>query len=72
MKLSEFWVAMEHEFGPVYAKHLARDLVLGDFGDRTAAEALEAGADVRTVWLAICREQDVPESRRFGPDVPAP
>lgn len=70
MKLSEFWAAMDHEFGPAYAKHLVRDLVPGDFGDLTAAEALDAGADVRTVWLAICREQDVPEARRLGPDVP--
>ena len=36
MKLSEFWAAMDHEFGPVYARHLARDLVPEDFGDLTA------------------------------------
>ena len=69
MKLSEFWAAMDHEFGAVYAKHLARNLVTGDFGDLTVAEALEAGADVRAVWLAVCREQDVPEARRLGPDL---
>lgn len=70
MKLSEFWAAMDYEFGSAYAKHLVRDVVPGDFGDLTAEQALEAGADVRAVWLAICRIQDVPEDRRLGPDIP--
>ncbi|HIY94162.1 MULTISPECIES: DUF3046 domain-containing protein [Rothia] len=69
MKLSEFWAAMDHEFGPVYARHLARDLVPGDFGDLTAQQALDAGANVREVWLAICRVQDVPVERQLGPDI---
>lgn len=68
MKLSEFWVAMEHEFGAVYARHLARYLVPGDFGDATVQEALDAGVPVRQVWLAVCRVQDVPPERQFGPD----
>lgn len=69
MKLSEFWAAMEHEFGVAYARHLARDVVPGEFGELTAQEALEAGADVRAVWLAICRVQDVPPERQLGPDI---
>ncbi len=69
MKLSEFWFAMEHEFGAVYARHLARDLVPGDFGDLTVQEALDAGIDVRSVWLAVCRVQDVPRERQLGPDL---
>ena len=60
---------MDHEFGANYSRVLARDLVLSEFGDRTAAQALEAGADVRAVWLAICEMQDVPPQRRFGPDI---
>lgn len=69
MKLSEFWAAMEHEFGAVYGRHLVRDLVPGDFGELTAQEALDAGADVRAVWLAVCRAQDVPPERQLGPDI---
>lgn len=69
MKLSEFWVAMDHEFGPAYARHLARDLVPGDFGDMTVEQALAAGADVRAVWHAVCRVQDLPEDRWLGPDL---
>ncbi|HJD51263.1 MAG TPA: DUF3046 domain-containing protein, partial [Candidatus Rothia avistercoris] len=52
-----------------YARHLARDLVPGDFGDLTAQQALDAGANVREVWLAICRVQDVPVERQLGPDI---
>ena len=69
MKLSEFWVFMEHEFGASYARVLAKDLVLGALGDRTAQQALDVGVDPRTVWEQVCIVQDVPESRRFGPDI---
>ena len=64
MKLSEFWVLMEHGYAPV----LARDLVLGSLGHRTAAEALDAGVNPKTVWFAICEEQEIPQERRWGPD----
>lgn len=69
MKLSEFWRAVEHEFGVAYGRHLVRDVVPGDFGDLTAQEALDAGADVREVWLALCRVQEVPAERQLGPDL---
>lgn len=69
MKLSEFWRAVEHEFGVVYGRHLVRDVVPGDFGDLTAQEALDAGADVREVWLTLCRVQEVPAERQLGPDL---
>lgn len=69
MKLSEFWAAMEHEFGATYARHLARDLVPGDFADLTVQEALDGGANVREVWLAVCRVQDLPKERWLGPDI---
>ncbi|MDO4252854.1 MAG: DUF3046 domain-containing protein [Rothia sp. (in: high G+C Gram-positive bacteria)] len=70
MTLSEFWFLMEQEFGASYSRILAKDLVLGVFGDRTACEALEAGEDVRQVWLAICDVQQLPPERRLGPDRP--
>ena len=68
MKLSEFWALMEHEFGAGYAPVLARDLVLGSLGHRTAAEALDAGVNPKTVWFAICEEQEIPQECRWGPD----
>lgn len=68
MKLSEFWALMEHEFGAGYAPVLARDLVLGSLDHRTAAEALDAGVSPKTVWFAICEEQEIPQERRWGPD----
>lgn len=69
MRLSDFWLAMESEFGAAYARHLARDLVPGDFGDLTVEEALATGHDVRAVWLAVCRMQEVPQERWLGPDL---
>ena len=68
VKLSEFWTAMTTEFGGV----LASDLVLRELGDRTANEALSAGIPPRDVWLALCRETDVPVERRHGVGVPPP
>ena len=68
MTLSEFWALMEHEFGAGYAPVLARDLVLGSLDHRTAAEALDAGVNPKTVWFAICEEQEIPQERRWGLD----
>lgn len=70
MRLSSFWQLMADEFGAGYSTVLTRDLVLGELDHRTAAEALEAGVDPRTVWFALCRAQDVPESRWWGVDRP--
>jgi hypothetical protein len=71
MRLSSFWQLMADEFGAGYSRVLARDLVLGELEHRTAAEAIEAGVDPRTVWFALCRAQDVPESRWWGVDRPS-
>ena len=69
MKLSEFWVNMDHEFGATYSRVLARDLVLQAFDNVTVQEALDSGARVKDVWQVICDVQDVPEERRLGPDI---
>jgi hypothetical protein len=71
MRLSEFWVLMDDEFGAAYARLLARTHVLGSLGGRTAQEALEAGERPRTVWLALCGDMDVPDERRLGRDRPS-
>lgn len=63
---------MTTEFGGAYSRVLANDLVLRELGGRTANEALAAGESPRTVWLALCRETDVPVERRHGAGVPPP
>jgi hypothetical protein len=68
MLQSDFWVLIDSVFGLSYSRTLARRLVLSDLGDRTAAEALEAGVQPRDVWHALCDEMEVPESARDGGD----
>ncbi|GAA3759024.1 DUF3046 domain-containing protein [Microbacterium kribbense] len=65
MRRSEFHRAVEAEFGTAGAA-LVADLTLPGMGERTAAAALDAGIEPRDVWLALCSETDVPESRRHG------
>ena len=66
MRLSKFWTLMNDEFGESYAGSLARDHVIGTLGHRTALQAIEEGESPRTVWLALCDDMDVPETRRLG------
>ena len=68
VRLSKFWELMNDEFGEAYATSLARAHTLHALGDQTVLEALEAGESPRTVWLALCDDMDVPESRRLGVD----
>ncbi|OCG73840.1 DUF3046 domain-containing protein [Microbacterium sediminis] len=64
MRRSEFLRAVDDEFGD-RADGFTRDLVLPGIG-RTAFDALDAGVPPREIWLALCEELDVPESRRYG------
>nr|WP_130485191.1 DUF3046 domain-containing protein [Microcella putealis] len=66
MKLSEFRRAVADEFGEAYGRSLVRDLVLGDVGNRTAEQALDAGLAPRDVWFALCAATDVPRDRWYG------
>ena len=65
MRRSEFLRAVDDEFG-ARASTLTADLVLDALGNRTAAEALDAGVAPREIWLALCAETDVPAERRYG------
>jgi len=65
MRRSEFLRAVEHEF-PGRTSSLLNDLVLSPLSGRTASEALAAGVPPRDIWLALCVEMDVPDSRRHG------
>lgn len=72
MKRSEFDIAIVEEFGEGYGRVLVNDLALPVLGGRTAREAVAAGVDVRTVWLALCEATDVPAARRAGAGRPEP
>ena len=69
---SEFLRAISDEFGDAHGRSLVRDLVLTPLGERTADEALNAGAAPREVWLALCSAMDVPRERWYGAGRPEP
>ncbi len=69
MRRSEFTRLVEEEFGRARGPVIVDSLNLPGL-DCTGAEALSRGVDPRTVWLAICDLQDVPEERRLGRDIP--
>ena len=64
VRLQEFRSRMTTQFGSMRAESVARDHVFAELGGRTALDAIEAGVPVRTVWLAICKEYDVPAKDR--------
>lgn len=66
MKVSEFRIAVDEEFGPVQGRVLVSELVIDALGGLTAAAALEAGVPTDRVWLALCTANDVPPDRRYG------
>lgn len=72
MTRSEFLRAIVDEFGDAYGRSLVRDLVLTQLAERTADEALVAGAPPREVWLALCSAMDVPRDRWYGAGRPEP
>lgn len=65
MRRSEFTELAEHVFGPALARTYTHDLVLEQIGGLTAAQALEHGVAVRSVWTALCDAMDVPDSARW-------
>jgi hypothetical protein len=64
VRLQEFWSRMEEQFGSMRARTVAGDHVFSTLGGRTAVEAIEAGTPIRTVWLEVCKEYDVPPKDR--------
>ena len=66
MRVSEFWQAVVAEFGDAYGRFIVRDLVLVEFDNRTAEQAIAAGSSAREVWIALCRATDVPKARWHG------
>jgi hypothetical protein len=66
VRLSEFRIAVEEEFGEAYGRVITNDLVLGDVGGLTAEQAIRAGVPPRDIWTALCDASDVPANRRYG------
>ncbi len=66
MKVSEFRLAVDEEFGDPQGRVLMRELVLDELGGRTAEEALATGVPARDVWIALCRANEVPPERWHG------
>jgi hypothetical protein len=64
VRLTEFWVRMQAEFGPGYCDSFARDFVLAPLGGRTVEQALADGVDAKTVWRAVCAAMEWPASKR--------
>ena len=71
MRLSEFRIAVEDEFGDAYGRALVREFVLDDFG-QTAEQALASGRPPGEVWVALCRANQVPRERWHGRGLPEP
>lgn len=63
MRLTEFNELLTGQFGAVYGTSVLVDHVLTGFGGRTAAQAIEDGAEPRDVWRALCADFDVPRDR---------
>lgn len=55
---------MREHFGDLRAESIAHDHVFTTLGGRSAVGAIDAGVPVRTVWLTVCEEYDVPASVR--------
>jgi hypothetical protein len=64
VRLQEFWSRMEEQFGSMRARTVAGDHVFSTLGGRTAVQAIDAGVPIRTVWLEICKDYDVPPKDR--------
>ena len=64
MRHTEFWARMETALGPAYARAWAGQFVIGELGERTALEALDAGESPKAVWAAVWRALELPPSDR--------
>jgi len=64
VRLTVFWEKMRGQFGETYAASVAKDYVLAGLGGATADQALAAGTEPKTVWLAVCEAFEIPEESR--------
>lgn len=64
MRHSEFWDRMEQALGPAYVRTWADQHVLGELGERTVVQSLEAGEHPLLVWRAVWAELGLPARDR--------
>jgi len=64
VRLTVFWEKMRGQFGEAYAASVAKDFVLTGLGGATVNQALAAGKEPKTVWLAVCEAFEIPEEAR--------
>jgi hypothetical protein len=64
VRLTVFWEKMRGQFGEAYAASVAKDYVLTGLGGATVDQALAAGKEPKTVWLAVCEAFEIPEESR--------
>jgi Protein of unknown function (DUF3046) len=64
VRLTVFWEKMRGQFGEAYAASVAKDYVLAGLGGATVNQALAAGKEPKTVWLAVCEAFEIPEEAR--------
>jgi len=69
---SEFFLAVQDEFGTLQGRALLRDLVIQELDNSTADVALARGVNPKAVWIALCEAMQVPKNRWHGAGVPAP
>lgn len=55
---------MESALGASYMRSWAAQVVIGDLGERTAQEAIDGGVPPKTVWAAVWRTLELPQSER--------
>ncbi|MGN2367540.1 DUF3046 domain-containing protein [Actinotignum sp. UMB0459] len=58
---SEFWLNIDRAFPHGRGRSAAQDLVLSALGDRSPAQALEAGEDPQRIWDAVCDTMGFPD-----------
>lgn len=63
MRITEFNERVTGLFCGAYGASVLVDHVLSALGGRTAAQAIEAGVEPRTVWRALCADFDVPRDQ---------
>jgi Protein of unknown function (DUF3046) len=63
VRLTEFHERVVLRFGTAYGSSVLVDHVLAGFKGRTAAQAIEDGAEPRDVWRALCVDFDVPRDQ---------
>jgi hypothetical protein len=63
VRLTDFWVRMESEFGVAYARSVAADFRLPALGV-TVDEAIRRGEDTKVIWRAVCDAFDLPAAVR--------